>query len=231
MSKKITEYTAVTQPFIPTDLVDISKHVTQTSGVLIVGKEYTILDFNTGDNFSNVANVISGTINTTGCVFTATGTTPTTYSNGSTLAYYVSQKGTHEQLQESFGGIRNKKVSLTAAQIKALPTTSITLISAIGVGYVIEVISAIVRLNYGTEAFNQDNDLQIRTDNITGDNSFITPGFLDLTSDAILSFQPAMGYAPNYVDNNEVKVRKGGVDSTTGDGTIDIYITYRIITL
>lgn len=53
---KITGYPSVTQDFIDTDLVDISKHVTQTSGVLIVGKQYTILDFKVGDNFSNVAN-------------------------------------------------------------------------------------------------------------------------------------------------------------------------------
>jgi len=37
------------------------------------------------DDFSNVANVVSGVINTTGCEFIATGTTPTNYTNGSTL--------------------------------------------------------------------------------------------------------------------------------------------------
>jgi len=228
---KITGYPSVTQDFIDTDLVDISKHVTQTSGVLIVGKQYTILDFKVGDNFSNVANVVSGTINTTGCVFIATGTTPTTYSNGSTLAYYVSQKGTWAQLQESFGGIRNKKISLTAAQVKSLPTTSITLIPSAGAGKMTQVISAIAKLNYGTTPFNNASDLQIRTDNNTGDNSFITPTFLDLTADSIVSFQDAHGSSPNYVENNDVKVRKGGSDSTTGDGTVDIYITYRVITL
>lgn len=92
MSTKVTDLTAKSQGFIASDKFLVSKHVTQTSGVLIVGEEYTILDFNGGDNFSNVATVVSGTINTTGCVFIATGTTPTTYSNGSTLARYVSQK-------------------------------------------------------------------------------------------------------------------------------------------
>jgi len=91
MSTKVTDLTAKSQGFIASDKFLVSKHVTQTSGVLVVGEEYTILDFNAGDNFSNVATVVSGTINTTGCVFIATGTTPTTYSNGSTLARYVSQ--------------------------------------------------------------------------------------------------------------------------------------------
>ncbi len=53
---------------------------TQTSGVLIVGQKYYISDFNVGDDFVNV-----GGANVTGTIFTATGTTPTTYTNGSTL--------------------------------------------------------------------------------------------------------------------------------------------------
>ena len=53
---------------------------TQTSGVLIVGQKYYISDFNVGDDFVNV-----GGANVTGAIFTATGTTPTTYTNGSTL--------------------------------------------------------------------------------------------------------------------------------------------------
>lgn len=103
MSGKITGYDPKTQDFIDTDLFDVSKHVTQTSGVLEVGVEYTILDFNAGDNFSNVATVISGVINTTGCVFLATGTNPTTYTNGSTLAKYVSQSYTYAELKAGLG--------------------------------------------------------------------------------------------------------------------------------
>jgi hypothetical protein len=60
---------------------------TTTSGSLAAGKVYFITTFNAGDDFSNVASVISGTINTTGCFFKATGTTPTNWSNGSTLDY------------------------------------------------------------------------------------------------------------------------------------------------
>lgn len=58
---------------------------TQITGPLVVGKTYEIVTFETGDDFTNVANVVSGVINTNGCVFIATGTTPTDYSNGSEL--------------------------------------------------------------------------------------------------------------------------------------------------
>lgn len=52
---------------------------------LIIGETYTITNYVTGDDFSNIANVISGVINETNCVFIATGETPTNWTNGSTL--------------------------------------------------------------------------------------------------------------------------------------------------
>lgn len=94
MSGKITGYDPKAQNFIDTDLFDVSKHVTQTSGVLEVGVSYTIITFVAGDNFTNV-----GGTNVTGNVFVATGTTPTTYTNGSTLAHYVTQSYTYAELK------------------------------------------------------------------------------------------------------------------------------------
>jgi hypothetical protein len=52
---------------------------------LIIGETYTITNYISGDSFSNVANVTSGVIDTTGCEFIATGEIPTNWSNGSTL--------------------------------------------------------------------------------------------------------------------------------------------------
>ena len=52
---------------------------------LIIGETYTIVDYVSGDDFSNIANVTSGIINTSGCVFIAIGEVPTNWNNGSTL--------------------------------------------------------------------------------------------------------------------------------------------------
>ncbi|MBI3502883.1 MAG: T9SS type A sorting domain-containing protein [Bacteroidetes bacterium] len=57
-----------------------------TSGALVIGAQYSIKTYNAGDNFSNVAGSIYGTINTSCCEFTAIGTTPTSYAAGSLLA-------------------------------------------------------------------------------------------------------------------------------------------------
>ena len=51
----------------------------------IIGETYTIIQYSEGDDFNNIADVQSGVINTTGCVFIATGGTPTNWVNGSTL--------------------------------------------------------------------------------------------------------------------------------------------------
>jgi len=58
---------------------------TQTSGALTVGEAYVIREYQTGDDFTNVG----ADSNTTGHYFVATGTTPTDYTNGSTLDRHV----------------------------------------------------------------------------------------------------------------------------------------------
>lgn len=54
-------------------------------GALIIGESYTINNYVASDDFSNIANVTSGTINTNGCVFTATGSIPQSWNSGSEL--------------------------------------------------------------------------------------------------------------------------------------------------
>jgi hypothetical protein len=54
-----------------------------TSGTLIIGKHYTIDTFEAGDDFTNVG----AASNASGVSFVATGTTPTTWANGSSLRH------------------------------------------------------------------------------------------------------------------------------------------------
>lgn len=56
-----------------------------TSGSLIIGETYNLTTYVAGDDFTNVADVQSGSINTDGCVFIATSATPTDWTHGSTL--------------------------------------------------------------------------------------------------------------------------------------------------
>jgi hypothetical protein len=52
-----------------------------TSGVLFIGALYTITTYNAGDDFTNVG----AASNASGVSFVATGTTPTTWTNGSVI--------------------------------------------------------------------------------------------------------------------------------------------------
>ena len=60
------------------EILDIA---TATSGATISGQTYQIIDYNSGDSFINVG----ASSNATGVVFTATGTAPTNWTNGSKL--------------------------------------------------------------------------------------------------------------------------------------------------
>lgn len=129
--KKITNYPAKSQAFTASDLFDVSKFVTQTSGQLRPTR-YTIVTYVAGDDFSNVATVVSGTINTTGCVFDAIGTTPTDYSNGSTLSSYESQSYTYAELKSGLGlGSKVYKALLTQSGTSAPVAT--VLVNTLGV--------------------------------------------------------------------------------------------------
>lgn len=75
---------------------------TITAGTLFVGAVYTIDNYASGDDFSNVAEVLSGTINETGCVFRAVFDSPATYVYGSELSYSGDPVST--VLQNDFGG-------------------------------------------------------------------------------------------------------------------------------
>ena len=55
--------------------------ISQTSGLLVIGRQYIITTYNPGDDFTNVG----AASNASGTVFTATGTTPTTWTHGSTI--------------------------------------------------------------------------------------------------------------------------------------------------
>jgi hypothetical protein len=59
--------------------------ISQFNYGLINGDSYTITSYQAGDDFSNIANVQSGTINETGCVFIATGENPNFWGNNSQL--------------------------------------------------------------------------------------------------------------------------------------------------
>lgn len=76
-----TQITNYSRPEYPIEAIDRGASGTiLTSGTIVTGKKYKIIDWITDDNFVNV-----GGANVDGTIFTATGTTPTKWTNSSTL--------------------------------------------------------------------------------------------------------------------------------------------------
>ena len=80
-----SNYTGVYRALLTQTGTIIGTNITSFDYGLIIGETYTITSYQASDDFSNIANVQSGTINETGCVFIATGQTPYVWDNGSEL--------------------------------------------------------------------------------------------------------------------------------------------------
>lgn len=82
-----------------------------TSGTVTTAKRYRIKTFVTGDDFTN----IGAASNATGVVFTASGATPTTWTNGSTLIELTLTDCTFEEAAATVETKLNAMASITAA--------------------------------------------------------------------------------------------------------------------
>lgn len=222
MSGKITGYDPKAQNFIDTDLFDVSKHVTQTSGVLEVGVEYTILDFNTGDIFTNV-----GGTNVTGNVFVATGTTPTAYTYGSTLAKYVTQSYTYAELKEGLDTY-SLEGTLTADQINTLDTTPVEFMPAQGANKIV-VITGLTAVRKAGTAYTTVNDITIRYNTTTTVISTVmtNTGLIGTANYVSANYYLSSDYVAANI-NSSIEFYCG---SAISGGTGDLYykISYKIV--
>ena len=126
----------------------------------------------------------------------------------------------------SAGYVKNVKVSLTAAQLKSLDTTEVEAIPNPGVGKFIKINSAIWSFVWGTTPFDA---VTVKL-NQECDTGYATcPFTLSRTSDRLR--EGDYDTNTNSCPNSNVTV--GGSDNSvlTGDSTVDVYISYQIITL
>lgn len=123
------------------------------------------------------------------------------------------------------------KVSLSSVQILALNTTPVELIPAQGAGTIINPIAITTRMNFGTAAYT--TNINTITRNVGSSNSITTVAIVDATSDVILrsDLQSFGSLNTTYIENTGLEVSQATGDPLVGDGTMDIYINYEVITL
>jgi hypothetical protein len=130
-------------------------------------------------------------------------------------------------------GSRIKRITLTAAQIKALYSTPITIVAAPGSGKAIIVDKIVAKLEYATAAFTGSNNVEFRYTNASGDKVV-----LDLAY-AALNLASGTGFTVcNKDDANVTAVANAAViacvpsadpGGTTAAGTLTLEIFYSII--
>ena len=131
--------------------------------------------------------------------------------------------------------IFSTSLSLTSAQILALNTTPITIVSAPGASKYIEVISATGEYTFVTAAYATNTTLQLIYTGATryiGYNGAILTGTVDL----IYQFNvgPLLGAATTatqVLTNTALQVKVETGNPTGGSGTVKVKVLYRIVTL
>ncbi len=120
------------------------------------------------------------------------------------------------------------KVSLTSAEILDLATNPKVLIAAQGAGKLIQVNFVTMRLNFGSAPY-VGGTLRVRY--ATGGTPILSNS--SHTNSSSIIFNPALSGTQVFADtaaNVNVFLDSSG-SITNGDGTLDVYITYTVITL
>jgi hypothetical protein len=125
--------------------------------------------------------------------------------------------------------IFTKKVSISSAQILDSYTTPIELIAAQGAGTVVEVLSMKAKYNFVTTQYATNTACYLCYDSDYS-NTITDDIDISIASSAyrLLIFNSTQ---VSNIENESVTFATFSGNPTAGDGTIDIYLTYRVITL
>ncbi len=136
------------------------------------------------------------------------------------------------------GSVNTVVVNLTAAQIKTLNSSPITLVTAQGPNTLVELISAYYIHTYGTIAFNFSGNINISigtSPNFVSAANYSTSITLNTTNNLIFNYgTPTGSFLLNSTTdcrNTPLILRVTGTDATVGDSTGKIVVNYRIINL
>lgn len=120
------------------------------------------------------------------------------------------------------------KVTLSSAEILALAVVPKTLIVAQGAGKLIRVLAVTMRLNYGTATYTGG---ALRVYYTSGGSFIVTNSTYTNTSTVI--YNPALSSTQVFTVSaeNDSLIMDAASAVTVGDGSLDVYISYIVITL
>lgn len=156
-------------------------------------------------------------------------------ANRANMAWYIEEQLTDID-GKAAGKIYERQVTVTSAEILALNTTAKELVPAPGADRTLEFISAIIKHNAGTAYVEPDtpDDCYVRYSGGQQCSADIASlNFLTVTDDEIriIPFNvTAMAITTDLeaLKNTALQLYNPDSNLTTGTGTLDIRITYRI---
>lgn len=129
------------------------------------------------------------------------------------------------------------KATLSSAQLQALDGAAIEIVADPGSGKAIKVIDSFIRHNFLTTAYDQQT-LYLFTDSvadITRDYQLLYNALVvnsAQTSTGIGYFEPAsVDGVDVIIEHKSLKIGAAASLGSSGDGTLDVYLTYQIISL
>jgi hypothetical protein len=132
-----------------------------------------------------------------------------------------------------FSDIQSTSLSIATADVLTLNSTPIELVAAQGAGKVIEILSATVKIVYVSAAYAANTNLQLLTSGAT-DAQFDNDKLLVATVSThrrMTGLEPTAATDTQLLENAAVNVTVETGDPTTGDSDIEIFVTYRVITV
>lgn len=144
-------------------------------------------------------------------------------------------EATQVSSQSANGNNRYTTVTVSSAELLALRATPKSLVPAPGAGRILEFVSMMAIAQNGTAYVVGTNDLAVRYKDGSGDiisQTLDTAGFLDQTSAIMSQVGPLAtdSKTPKTDCDNQPLVlhNTGAGELTTGTGTLDLKITYRV---
>lgn len=158
---------------------------------------------------------------------------------GTTTPYFKDSGGTATSLIAS-SSLHTDTVSLSNADIKALRGTKKELVATPGADKLVEVLSAVLILDYGSEVLTESTDNLVVQYATSGDDitaAIEMTGFIDQSADTVMAVRPSNPLAANAATdmvNNAVELFNTGDGEFGGnvsaDTTMTVKITYRVHT-
>jgi hypothetical protein len=131
-------------------------------------------------------------------------------------------------------------VSLTAGEIKALRATKKELVAAPGSGKMLELVSAVLKLNYGSEVLTESVDnmvIQYNTSGVDATGAIEATGFIDASANTTYLVKAAdiAAAASTNLENKALELFNTGDGEYGGnasaDTTMTVIVNYRVHTL